>query len=230
LVENLEGVLVPKTVLVRLENIGDLWHVFDNHITEGFAQAVEQVQQAGDSIGYPCFLKTGQFSGKHEWQRTCHVPDRESVLDHMRSLSHFAEIVGCTQSLVFAVREFIPTIAAFHAFYGKMPVTKGRRYFVREGDVVFHHPYWPPFTIEEPTEPDWEKRLEELNAETQAEVELLTELTQRVGQALGGEWSVDWLQAADGQWYLIDMAVLRSSFMWAEYEPAFGKKDLAFLD
>ena len=178
------------------------------------------------TIGVPFFLKRGNFSGKHSWKDACFVDasDLEVIIRHMTKIAMDAELCDCAPEYCFVARAMIQTKCAFKAFWGEMPVTKERRYFIRDGNVEFHHPYWPPDSIEtkygdlHTDEPNWKALLAEVNRETPEEVEYLTEQSRKVASALPGYWSVDWLQDIDGKWWLIDMADGRMSFRWEGYE------------
>jgi len=197
---------------------------------------------AAEVGGFPLFLRTGLTSGKHGWRDTCYVPDAGSVESHVSAIIEYsasADFMGLPCD-VWAVRELLPTYGLFTAFDG-MPVTRERRYFVRDGTVIGHHPYWPPEALERETDPffdpdgivpthrasidDWRSALDVVNAETPDEIAELTRLTERVGAVLPGAWSVDWLwvhrpATNDSGWYLTDMAWAERSFVWDDYPTA----------
>lgn len=120
----------------------------------------------------------------------------------------------------FAVREFLDTKPIlFTSDYGNMPVNRERRYFVRDGKVEFHHPYWPPSAVEEgkPTLDNWQEFLEDINRETPEEIIELTKLSEKIGKLFEhAYWSVDWLWVND-KWYLTDMAIGERSYKWEKY-------------
>jgi hypothetical protein len=91
-----------------------------------------------------------------------------------------------------------------------MPVNPERRYFVKDGAVLCHHPYWTKEAIAKGTSgglpKDWESIVEEINKETKEESEILTGCSQKVAKALDGFWSVDFCKAKDNRWILIDCA------------------------
>src|SRR3989337_1939956 len=70
---------------------------------------------------------------------------------------------------------------------------QGRRYFVRDGQVQCHHPYWPEDALRfEGRRPwGWRKRLKVLNQETFGEVSRLWVYAERLAAHLDGYWSVD---------------------------------------
>jgi hypothetical protein len=112
----------------------------------------------------------------------------------------------------------LKTEPAFRAFYGKMPITKERRYFDADGCVLGFHPYWPDGAFRnETTEAGWEAKLAALNEMPPEEIAELTALSKRVSDAVPGAWSIDWLWTIDRGWVLTDMAVASESFCWHEH-------------
>lgn len=215
------GIPVPKTIWFRTKV--ELDRLLDGETPDGFDDFVFDLQYAGDhDLFWPVFLRTGLGSGKHEWRGTCYVPNRESVGQHVSNLvewSHTVDFFGLATD-VWAMREFLDVGPAFHAFDG-MPVGRERRYFVRDGQVIGHHPYWPPDSLSYGVDvEDWESRLEELNTEQLGEHAELTRLTERVGAAVPGEWSVDWMWVPDRGWVCIDMAVAKQSWVWEGHPTA----------
>ncbi|MGB9848917.1 MAG: ATP-grasp domain-containing protein [Moorellaceae bacterium] len=183
---------------------------------------LDAVARAADTLGYPVFLRTDLVSGKHGWKNSCYVATRESLprcLFGVVEANLLADVVP--EALV--VRRYIPLVSAFTAFYGDMPVAKERRYFVENGRVLCHHPYWPEDAIRFPggREPEgWRERLAEINEETSEEVELLGGYAARLAAALDGFWSVDFALGRDGVWYFIDAA--RGEISW---HPECGYRD-----
>ena len=210
----------PRTEIVRTSLPLDL--LLDGEVPVGWATFLDDLARAADRVGgYPTFLRTGQGSGKHDWKHTCYVPAAADLESHVAALvewSALVDILGLPTD-VWVVREMLLTTAAFHAF-GGMPITRERRYFVRDGAILGHHPYWPPEAIEAPDAADWRARLERLNEEPAAEVALLSRLSRDVSRVVPGAWSVDWLAARDGTWYCIDLAHAERSYVWWEHPHA----------
>lgn len=163
-------------------------------------------------IGYPLFLRTDLASGKHSWEKSCYVEKEEDLFKHIWEVVEFnfiADIIGLPcEALVF--REYIPMASQFTAFWGKLPISPERRYFIRDGKIECHHPYWFEGAIEKSGFPPltfgWKKILEEMNKEPDEEVDLLTMYSDLVARVLDGYWSVDFCKARDGRWILIDLA------------------------
>lgn len=190
--------------------------LLDGELTPEIQTIFAQARMTARIIGYPLFLRSDMYSGKHSWKRTCYVPDETSLAAHIQEVieaNEIADFFGLPyKALVF--REFLELEAKFTAFWGEMPVAKERRYYVNNGVVLCHHPYWPPASIETPSVEDWEPLLEQLNQESPVEIQHLTHLTEMIGAVLDGYWSVDFAYATNGQWYLIDMADGYISYHW----------------
>jgi hypothetical protein len=214
-IKDILNIKTPKTLIIPFD-YNDLLHSLDNNTTDSFTKSLKNVEAACDSIGYPCFIKNSLYSAKHSWKYTCFIESKDNISNHLKNITDSCYCVGAGDSLFIVVREIIKTKAAFYAF-DEMPITKERRYFIKDGKVTFHHPYWPPHSIQNPSCSDWKEKLDELNWESDEEIALLTNLSETVSKHIDGSWSVDWLQDAQGNWYLIDMAIETSSFKWVDY-------------
>lgn len=223
-VENL--VDTPRTMIWRGKDLLSLAYGEVNDETRReFKRVVEWIQTMAKALGYPLFLRTGLTSGKHGWRETCFVAGPDHVAASVYNIierAATADFMGLPCD-VWVVRKFLHTEPAFRAFDG-MPVTRERRYFIDNGGVIGHHPYWPPDAIEQATHDpalpdDWRARLDELNQEPDHEVRELTRLSKAVAFVMPGAWSVDWLWA-EGKWWLTDMAWAEESFVWKDWPTA----------
>jgi len=110
-------------------------------------------------------------------------------------------------ALVF--REFIQMKYSFRAF-GGLPIGHERRYFLRDGKVICHHPYWPLDAIKfwqgTPKPINWKFQLHYLNREYKGEIKILTVYAQNIATVLSGYWSVDFCRSTKDGWYFIDCA------------------------
>lgn len=191
---------------------------------EAALQVVSEMKNLFDTLvgtsGESMFMKSGLFSGKHYWKETCLIKTSEDIYQNLARLVEMQEMFGCEESHNIVLRRFIKTDPAFYAFDGKMPVTKERRYFTKNGQVEFHHPYWPPNSIKQPSCEDWQYKLGLINYESSEEIEYLSFNTKRVVEILddGRDWCVDWLCDSDGKWWLIDMAEAHKAYRWYEYK------------
>ena len=178
-----------------------------------------QVYKAARQIGFPLFMRTDHFSGKHSWNRTCYVDKLHNLEANLLNLVEESEMAGMLGLPVNAIvfRKYVEMESAFIAF-GGLPVSKERRYFVKDGRVKCHHAYWIEPAIEfwgatraeEP--PDWREKLQALNYESDVEIDLLTTYAQQVSQVLSGYWSVDFCLSKSKMWYLIDCATGEQSW------------------
>lgn len=185
----------------------------------GYLSFLAQLAAAADRMGYPCFLRTGQTSGKHSWSRCCYVTGREKIGQHVAALvgfSEMADFMGLPTD-VWCVREMLPTMPiGVCEGYGGMPVCKEFRFFVDGDKVECFHPYWPLSSLDEggfaaDVRPSWYEDLCTLPADTN-----LAKLASQAGAALGGRWSVDLLETRNGCWYVTDCAEADRSFHWSD--------------
>lgn len=172
-------------------------------------------------LGYPLFIRTDLASGKHNWKETCYVPSKDVLFQHIYGVveeNDMAGILGLNYQAI-VLRKFIPLEHHFTAFWGQMPVAKERRYFIRDGKVECHHPYWQEEAIAVSSWPEeelikaynlpknWRSLLADLNRETEEEISLLTSYAEQFGKYLSGYWSLDFAKGQDGKWYFIDAAL-----------------------
>lgn len=215
------GILTPKTSIIELNDKEREDYKGQDIDAFDYSRLVNEITRTIDSeYKLPVFLRTDFFSGKHLWKKTCYLSDINNLRDNLFELfceSVLADLFGLPLEAMI-VREFIQMDTIFKAFYGEMPVNPERRYFIREGKVICRHPYWESkvFTrregIEEKLPKNWRVLLAEANKETEKEINLLTEYSERVGKVLDGFWSVDFCKSKKGIWYLIDMALGEQSW------------------
>jgi len=196
-------------------------------------------------LGLPCFLRSGQTSGKHEWRDTCFLPsdDREVIAHHLYEVvvySHTADFMGMPCD-VWAVREMLPTVPVGTAYRG-MPVCREFRYFIGGGKILCRHPYWPrdavpgltdeqyaklcepPETIERPPRPKPTSKIEQIREyhrglpDDATADEIVLAVAERFMEA---EWSVDLLWTERG-WFVTDMARAEDSWHWPECRRSYG--------
>ena len=218
------GLPVPRTEIVDIgyEEWGRLRSALEG---EPVVYSTAKIEEAVDRIGRPCFLRTGQTSGKHQWKGTCYIGEGADISRHVFALVEYSECAGFMglPANVWCARELLPTKPLMRCDgYGDMPVCKEFRFFVRDKDVVCWHPYWPLDSLKqgmhEPP-PDIGKAYTELRFTKTIDVREMFDLASLAGAALGGEWSVDILETERG-WYITDMAVAGDSFHWEGCEKA----------
>jgi hypothetical protein len=212
------GLPVPKTIIVETDV--ELSYLLDGQTPSGFDTFLASLEVACDAMGYPCFLRTGHGSGKHQWDETCHVPSADTLGHRVGALVEWSALSGIMglPTNVWAVREMIPTTPLFRLLaYRNFPLVREFRLFVRDGKVDHVQPYWPYDAVLAgvPDRTGWEQLLERASRLTTSEESRLKTLAVRACSAVGGGyWSVDLLQAADGSWRLTDMALGDESFRY----------------
>lgn len=209
------GLPVPRTELVEMpaEAFRDVFRVFDGESMQGDALPFfSAIKEAADGMGYPCFLRTGQTSGKHSWQDTCFLPSAEVIPQHVVNIVEFSEcvhLVGLPCD-VWAVREFLPTKPlGVCPRYGNMPLCREFRFFVADGEVQCWHPYWPLKALERGGADA--SLYEPLSSFSRDEYLAMFELVVKVTKVIKGAWSVDVLETERG-WYVTDMAEAHKSY------------------
>lgn len=180
-------------------------------------------------IGYPVFLRTDLCSGKHGWKDTCFVRNPNDLESHVAAVCDANEMwsLAGLPYCAMVVREFLELETSFTAFDGNMPINTERRYFIDQGKVLCHHPYWPEDAFNEhpsrmARDTDWRAKLAAMNTESEQEIELLSEYARRVGKVMPEYWSVDFAKARAGKWYLIDMALGKNSYHWPNCPKVIG--------
>lgn len=207
------GVQTPKTRIVEREL--NFFALDEGKPVEGLDELANELNDFAEELGgYPIFLRSGQMSDKHEWNLTCYIAKQEDLKPHICNIAYKC-LMADVPITSWAVREFLHLESNFKAFEG-LPINKERRYFINNGKVECHHPYWPHMSIKNPSNENWEILLSDLNFESEKEVEYLTKLSEQVSEAFDGFWSLDWAMTKDGVWYAIDMAQGAHSFHWEE--------------
>lgn len=205
------GLPVPRTDIVTASKAvqEDLFRVFDCKETTGIAEPfLNQLKASAIAMGLPCFLRSGHTSGKHDWTTTCYVQDPDCMQAHVLLIIQYGEcssLVGLPWD-VWAVREYLPVRPlAVCKFYRKMPICREYRFFVTDGKVACHHPYWPVHAIAIGGVNFTKEQYAQWFDYREGELEELTEIACRAGAAVGGNWSIDLLETSRG-WYVTDMA------------------------
>lgn len=222
-IQSISEIKTPETYWFPI-HYKDQIDSLEGKISEDLTKTIELLKEKAKILGYPVFIKNSLFSGKHNWQHTCFVEKEEDLLEHFKTLTDMAYAFGVDDSMYWVIRKYLKPDALIWTD-SQMPVTFERRYFTEDGKVSFHHPYWPEKALlnQNPTPENWKELLVITNHESDEEIKLLSNLTQKVADVLPGSWSVDWLKVGN-QWYLIDMAEKHKSFIWADYVD--GKKGL----
>lgn len=211
------GLPVPKTEIIFTEV--QLLDFCDMEIPKGIEGLERAIKEAGDRLGWPCFLRTGQTSCKHNWEKGPFLESDEDIRDHIIEITNFSGIVDLNMH-VWCVREMLPTKPLYRCTkYGNMPVVREARAFVSGGRVLYINPYWPIKALEEgqPDKSDWASNYENDHGFSEPCLDSIRELAKAANTAVPGDWSVDILDV-DGDWYITDMAIAQLSY---GYKPEF---------
>lgn len=210
------GVPAPRTIVIRIGE-AEMWDILTPRHLGAVDWLVPAIDEAARRLGgYPAFLRTDHVSGKHDYAHTCYLPGAEAIGRHLYRLLEDHLIADLPIGAI-VVRELLPVEARLRA-WDDLPIAAERRYFVRDGRVVCHHPYWPREALPRgrvwvcrdgvwrwAPRREWQAILDELNQETPEEVAELAQYAEAVGKRLPGYWSIDFLRSTRG-WHLIDMA------------------------
>lgn len=223
------GVPVPETRIYITQV--DLGPILDGEIPTGFDSFIHKMQQMASEFPTPVFLRTGHFSGKHRWMKTCFVQHLSALPAHVCQLVEESAIVDLfgLPTETWVVREYLDLNHAYRAFKG-MPVSREFRLFLKDCQVQCIHPYWPPKALE--SQFPWSTHftdhnphgifpwLEKANQLTKVERKELDQMGTTVGRAFSGQrhrdWSLDIAQKRDGSWVAIDMALAAMSYHWED--------------
>jgi len=225
------GLPVPRTEIVKTDV--DLTSLLDGVIPIGVEPFFNELRKATDAIGgCPCFLRTGQGSGKHRWKDCCFLESQKTIPQHVASLvewSHVVDFFGLSHD-VWVVRKLLPVepLAVLPRYHG-MPLVVEYRAFIGDGKVKCIHPYWPERSIRdglECTHRSGHLVANDVCSECQKTADglfLLTRDPADESAALSlarntattfsgdGEWSVDLLKTKIG-WFVTDMAEAAKSY------------------
>jgi hypothetical protein len=213
------GVRTPDTLILDLGEDGwNLAGMLDGDDPgEPLNRLTSFINDCGESLGYPMFLRTGLTSGKHSWEKTCYLTSPQAIQQHVYSLvefSHLAHIMGLSHN-VWVCRRMIATAPLFRCVgYGNMPVVHERRWFIRDGKLQCSHPYWPKKALSQgrPDRHDWILCMDELS------VQFGLEAVAKVAGGFDGYWSVDVLKDESGDVWVTDMALGADSYHAPECE------------
>lgn len=180
------------------------------------SEVIEEVGEVIDNnFQYPVFIRTDLLSGKHDYQDTCLVSDRETLEGNLWKLNqeHFLAMMRNGNELTaFLVREYLDIKSEFTAFYADLPIGVEVRHFIKDGEWENGHYYWPKDSIRQPSVENWKELIDDMMVEAIEGFKKHKGLAELVGEAIGGDWSIDFAKTEDGIWYLIDMAKYEDSY------------------
>lgn len=185
-------------------------HEYNDWAKETLKRLEQLLQLKADMFGYPVFMRTSEVSGKHHWEDTCFVANRDIIIKNFWTLleENYLAIDRIPDAIF--LRQFIPMESYFTAWYHNFPVNKEVRTFIRDGRIECQHPYWPKGAMEQgkPSDPDWESKFEKLRNITPMDAGEINGIVDQVRKVFNEDWwSVDCSKGKDGKWYLIDMAL-----------------------
>src|SRR3990167_11027338 len=199
----------PKTIILYT-NV-EMEQLAMGETPKGIAEFLNELRGALDKVGYPAFLRTGYSINKHDWEESCFISADSNLLSHVRNLAEHSTIM-CIDRFIpcdfWAVREFIETESFFSEFAGKMPITKERRFFIKNGEVLCSHSYWPKEVFENVDK----KLVDELNFFSDEDKKTMYRMAKYISNLFTGGWSVDFLKGKNGTWYCTDMSIAESSY------------------
>lgn len=200
----------PKTVKVGTTEIevDDGAPATDNTMLVEVADYDEVEDGIQEVSGPPAFIRRDQMSEKHRMEKVSKLDSTEK--DDFRSnvwcLFEAHQMAwGVPNPKCYYVREWLDLHHNFTAFTGT-PIASELRFFVNNGSVHEVGFYWPEEAIRRPDSEDWKDGLASLREHALGQRDQVAELAETVAQEFEGYWSVDFAEAADGTWYLIDMA------------------------
>lgn len=209
------GVPHPRSHVLPLPlNIQKALVNYDPAAREMLNETIAEIRAAGETLGWPLFIKNSLYSGKHSWRHTCHLPaglSDDEIFQHIGTITEEWMMRAPEMALFLVVREMLPVSPIFHAHDG-MPVTQEFRVFADQGVMKGWQPYWPEESVLSPSVEDWQSRLASISEPSDALLSEMTHWSQIITAELGGAWSVDFLIAQDGTPYLIDMAEAHKSY------------------
>lgn len=207
----------PETEVVEIDFMDSLSLLDGDTDPEGIPQA--DLIDAARDLGWPVFIRSDLTSAKHEGLGAVQARDETNV----RPVT--ADIVSdCAMKSMFPsallVREWIDIEAEFTAFDG-LPIGTEFRVFAGPDDVQCAHYYWPEDSIRNASLPEdeWQEARKRA-ADEPLPSSVRVAATSAARHANKHEatdplavWSVDFALDADGEWWLIDMALAAES--WA---------------
>lgn len=183
----------------------------DGNNMEITEEEFRQIEESSKEFKFPLFMRGSETSGKHDWENICFIKSKEEIRKKVIDLIEDAMLkdIGCSSIIL---REYIEMDGTFTAFWGKMPVNTERRYFIKDGKVICHHPYWIEDAIKNPSVNNWKELLKIHNEENDQEIKLLTRYAEEISRNFEGYWSVDFCRSKEGVWYCLDMALGQASW------------------
>ena len=173
---------------------------------------VEAAKEKADEIGYPLFARTDVNSGKHQWYDTCFVYSPHTLQRNLKNLV----IDTIHKNLIFRAfcfRELLHLDSYFRAFSGRLPISTEVRVLFDNHKVNCWFFYWIKDAIRYPRSTKWEYYIEKMEKTAYNEQDIFINEAKKVAKEFDGFWSVDFARTENGEWYLIDMALGKVSWI-----------------
>lgn len=209
----LKSLWVPTPETYIIKNDIMLFPLMDGIKPDGLDHLIDNIDYYAQKVWYPCFLRTGHTSNKHDWENSCFLQSKDEIAGHLTSLQELSVMADmrCPWSMdTIVVRKLIETKPAFYCF-NNMPITKEVRIFIKDWAIESIHPYWPLEAFHWRID-NLEENLAKLNVFTDSDREFFTAIWTFLSKSFSGYWSVDFLQDKSWKWVCIDMAVGDSSY------------------
>lgn len=213
-------VLTPETYFVPI-GISCIDYIYSLHDSKpdlkrkmAFDDLVKGVSNIIEHFDGEAFIRSSHTSAKHDWKDSCFVSKGVDIDKHVLAVIDYGmNTSSCDMPTTIAVRRLIETTPAFHAF-NEMPITKEYRLFIQDGRIVAWQPYWHKEVFKGHAETADIEKLDSLYVNAKEDIRfLMLETYENIIPNIHGNWSVDWLQSSDGQWYMIDMAEAHKSYV-----------------
>jgi hypothetical protein len=212
------GLPVPKTVFIPYD-YKKILPIFDGLDCAEYDRLWHEVKAAAEKMGLPCFLRSDVTSAKHQGPKAYKIENIDNLNDQLGGTLEETELktfMHYQKPKALMVREWLNLDSSFTAFNG-LAISREWRVFADSLHVLCAHPYWPEEAIKgHTTDPDWKKKLNELQAISPPTLISMGEKAIAAAQAVGGgTWSVDYAQDISEKWWLTDMALAEDSYHWS---------------
>lgn len=193
----------PETQPLPLDRSGEGPPEWDTGLTS------EIVENLGGEAFVRSGYKSAQIdqSGSHIFSAASEEIDRTL----MELLSQHA-MMGMRLGESLWLREYLDV--DFCA-YGREPLVPEVRAFIRDGEVVCHHPRLEGFE-DHPDHRETAEEFIESGWDSEHRDETVQDYAERVADAVDGWWSVDFIMDRSGHWYCTDMAL--DALYWRDEE------------
>lgn len=205
---------LPKTVMIDYNE-----ELLDSALRGQSSEEYDRLYHAVEAairyeISGPAFIRTDLTSAKHSgW--SAYTVEGMDDLNHalLTTLAH-AQLKSYHQKIKSSAIMVRPLLKLKHkrtAFHG-LPVAKEFRVFADSKQTQCWHGYWPEEALTGHMDDGGEPPRPEGYQDSWIHTEAL-DAAFEAAKAMGGlKWSVDFAEAEDGKWWLLDMATAMNSY------------------